>query len=66
VMWSTKKTRSAPHRRIWWVGWGGVYSGVIFFTSVQIKPKILQGWKPEMTYITGVKITINPIVFKQF
>ena len=29
---------------------------------MQIKPKILQGRKPEMTYITGVKNTINPFV----
>jgi len=27
---------------------------------MQIKPKILQGRKPEMTYITGVENTINP------
>ena len=27
---------------------------------MQIKPKILQGQKPEMVYITGVKSTINP------
>jgi len=67
-MWSTKKvkikkkTKSAPHRRIWWVGWGrGVFWKKIKFTRVQINPKILQGWKPEMTYITEVKNTINPV-----
>jgi len=29
---------------------------------MQIKPKILQGLKPEMTYITGMKNTINPFI----
>jgi len=31
---------------------------------MQIKPNILQGRKPEMTYITGVKNTINPIYYQ--
>ena len=29
---------------------------------MQIKPKILQKRKPKMTYITGVKSTVNPIL----
>jgi len=32
------------------------------FTKIQIKPKILHGRKLEMSYITGVKGTINPIL----
>ena len=39
---------------------GGVFSGKKSFTKMQIKPKILQGRKPEMTYIIGVENTINP------
>jgi len=54
-----KKTKSAPSRRVWWVGWRR-YFGFFFFTRVQIKQKILQEWKPEMTYIIGVKNIINP------
>jgi len=27
---------------------------------MQIKPKILQGWKPKIAYITGMENTINP------
>ena len=42
---------------------GEVFSGKKSFTWMQIKPKILQGRKPEMTYITGVKITINPFKY---
>jgi len=30
------------------------------FTRMQIKPKILHGLKPKMTYIKEVKNTINP------
>ena len=30
------------------------------FTRMQIKPKILQGRKRKITYITRVKNTINP------
>jgi len=26
-MWPTQKTKSASHRRVWWVGWGRGYSG---------------------------------------
>ena len=33
---------------------------------MQIKPKILQRRKPEMTYITGVKNTVNPKLNRRF
>jgi len=43
---------------------GGVFSGKKSFTRMQIKPKILRGRKPKMTYITGVKNTINPKIYE--
>ena len=33
---------------------------------MQIKPKILQGQKPKMTYITGVESTVNPELYDNF
>jgi len=54
-MWTikNKKAKSAPHAHL--ISWmeEGCFSEKKSFTRMQIKPKILLGRKPEMTYITG-------------
>ena len=65
-MWPIKKNKKPSQRHISEFGEldrGGAFSGKIILTKMQIKPKILQGRKPEMTYITGMKNTINPKKF---
>jgi len=57
-----KKTKSAPHRRVWWVGWGrsvfrnifflqGCKSNRKFYNGENQKWHILQGWKTLLTLI---------------
>jgi len=59
-MWQKKKTKSASHRRIWWIGWGrgvfrkkfflqGCKSNQKFYRGENQKWRILQGWKALLT-----------------
>jgi len=43
--------------------WGGGFSGIFFYEDVNQTENFI-GRKSKMTYITGVKSTINPFIFR--
>jgi len=60
MMWPTKKkikkTKSTPHRRAWWVGWGRGVFRIFFFYKGANQTENFTGVKTENDiYYTGEK-----------